>query len=220
MEFLKNKDLKNYTVQELRSQVRGLIKETNKIIYDLNASEKSDYMRAIAKDMAESTHINVNQSGELFTQTNVKYLRKVQLKTLYNELAAFINADKESIEYAKKLAGRKETMRQKTSEALGRELNASEYQTMLDLWDEYGETVEQYGYRELADLIRSKDDGKKAKDIVTELSEVEKILSDEGIPLTKGNVLTYTANRELIEGILKANPGITISEAIERISTQ
>ena len=45
MAFLKTKDLKNYTVQSLRGEVRKLIKEANRIIYELDESKKAGYMR-------------------------------------------------------------------------------------------------------------------------------------------------------------------------------
>ena len=74
MAFLKTKDLKNYTVQGLRGEVRQLIKEANKIIFELDESKKAGYMRRIAQDLAESQHVNVSKSGEVFTQTKVKYI--------------------------------------------------------------------------------------------------------------------------------------------------
>lgn len=221
MAFLKTKDLKNYTVQGLRGEVRQLIKEANRIIYELDESKKAGYMRRIAQDLAESQHVNVSKSGEVFTQTKVKYMRKGQLQTLYNELTAFIEADKQSASYARKLAGRKDTMRKKTAAAIGKKITAAQYNKMLDLWDEYGEYMEEYGYREMLDLIQNRSNkNKSAKNIIEDLDAIKDLLASEDIPATPGNVLTYAQNREAIEKLLQDNPGMSISEAIRKLSTQ
>ena len=221
MAFLKTKDLKNYTVQGLRGEVRQLIKEANRIIYELDESKKAGYMRRIAQDLAESQHVNVSKSGEVFTQTKVKYMRKGQLQTLYNELTAFIEADKQSPTYARRLAGRKDTMRKKTAAAIGKKITKAQYNKMLDLWDEYGEYMEEYGYREMLDLIQNRSNkNKSAKNIIEDLDAIKDLLASEDIPATPGNVLTYAQNREAIEKLLQDNPGMGISEAIRKLSTQ
>lgn len=221
MAFLKTKDLKNYTVQGLRGDVRQLIKEVNKIIYELDESKKAGYMKRIAQDLAESQHINVSKSGERFTQTKVKYMRKGQLHTLYNELTAFIEADKQSATYARRLAGRKDTMRKKTAGAIGKKITKAQYNKMLDLWDEYGEYMEEYGYREMLDLIQNRSNkNKSAKNIIEDLDAIKDLLESEDIPATPGNVLIYTQNRKAIERLLQDNPGMSISEAIRKLSTQ
>lgn len=221
MAFLKTKDLKNYTVQGLRGEVRQLIKESNRIIYELDESKKAGYMRRIAQDLAESQHINVSKSGEVFTQTKVKYMRKGQLQTLYNELTAFKEADRQSATYARRLAGRKDTMRKKTAAAIGKKITKAQYNKMLDLWDEYGEYMEEYGYREMLDLIQNRSNkNKSAKNIIEDLDAIKDLLASEDIPATPGNVLTYAQNREAIEKLLQDNPGMSITEAIRKLSTQ
>ena len=221
MAFLKTKDLKNYTVQSLRGEVRQLIKEANRIIYELDESKKAGYMKQIAQDLAASSHVNVNKSGEVFTQTKVKYMRKGQLQTLYNELTAFIDADRQSIEYAKKLAGRKESMRKKIAKAIGKSITKKQYDTWLDIWDEYEDYMEEYGYREMLDLVKQKDNkNKNAKNIIEDLDAIKDLLESEDIPATPGNVLTYAKNRDAIERLLREDPSLTITEAIRKLSTQ
>ena len=221
MAFLKTKDLKNYTVQGLRSEVRGLIKEANRIIYELDESKKAGYMRQIAEDLAASSHVNVNKSGEVFTQTKVKYMRKGQLQTLFNELTAFIEADRQSVSYAKRLAGRKETMRKKTAKAIGKSITKKQYDTWLDIWDEYEDYMEEYGYREMLDLVKQKENkNKDAKNIIEDLDAIKDLLISEDIPATPGNVLTYAKNRDAIERLLREDPSLTITEAIRKLSTQ
>ena len=221
MAFLKTKDLKNYTVQGLRGDVRQLIKEANRIIYELDESKKAGYMRRIAQDLAESQHINVSKSGEVFTQTKVKYMRKGQLQTLYNELTAFIEADKQSATYARRLVGRKDTMRKKTAETIGKSITKKQYNTWLDIWDEYEDYMEDYGYREMLDLVKQKDNkNKDAKNIVEDLDAIKDLLASEDTPATPGNVLTYAKNRDAIERLIRMDPSLTITEAIRKLSTQ
>lgn len=228
MAFLKTKDLKNYTVQGLRGEVRQLIKEANRIIYELDESKKAGYMRRIAQDLAESQHINVNKSGEVFTQTKVKYMRKGQLQTLYNELTAFIEADKQSASYARKLAGRKEHMRKETQRTMKKKLTKEEYQTMLDIFDEYEDYMDTYGYGEITDLIKERK-GKNSKNIIMEIDEAVKTLQDSGVIPTaptvkenkkyKGTVLTYIGNKDKIDELMQKE-NISFEEAVKRISTQ
>ena len=228
MAFLKTKDLKNYTVQGLRGDVRQLIKEANRIIYELDESKKAGYMRRIAQDLAESQHINVNKSGEVFTQTKVKYMRKAQLQTLYNELTAFIEADKQSASYARKLAGRKEHMRRETQRTMKKKLTKQEYQTMLDIFDEYEDYMDTYGYGEITDLIKERK-VKNSKNIIMEIDEAVKTLVDSGIIPTaptvknnkkyKGTVLTYIGNKDKIDELMQKE-NISFEEAVKRISTQ
>ena len=228
MAFLKTKDLKNYTVQGLRGDVRQLIKEANRIIYELDESKKAGYMRRIAQDLAESQHVNVSKSGEVFTQTKVKYMRKGQLQTLYNELTAFIEADKQSATYARRLAGRKEHMRRETQRTMKKKLTKEEYQTMLDIFDEYEDYMDTYGYGEITDLIKERK-GKNSKNIIMEIDEAVKTLQDSGIIPTaptvkenkkyKGTVLTYIGNKEKIDELMQKE-NISFEEAVKRISTQ
>lgn len=228
MAFLKTKDLKNYTVQGLRGEVRQLIKQANRIIYELDESKKSGYMKKIAQDLAESRHINVSKSGEVFTQTKVKYMRKGQLQTLYNELTAFIEADKQSATYARKLAGRKEHMRRETQRTMKKKLTKAEYQTMLDIFDEYEDYMDTYGYGEITDMIKERK-GKSSKNIITEIDEAVKTLQDSGVIPTaptvkdnkkyKGTVLTYIGNKEKIDELMQKE-NISFEEAVKRISTE
>lgn len=228
MAFLKTKDLKNYTVQGLRGEVRKLIKEANRIIYELDESKKAGYMTKIAQGIAESQHINVNRSGSAFTQTKVKYMRKGQLQTLYNELTAFIEADKQSATYARKLAGRKEHMRRETQKTMKKKLTKAEYQAMLDIFDEYEDYMDTYGYGEITNLIKERK-GKNSKNIITEIDEAVKTLQDSGVIPTaptvkdnkkyKGTVLTYIGNKEKIDELMQKE-NISFEEAVKRISTQ
>lgn len=219
MKYLKTKDTKKMTVSQLRRKVRQQIERVNTIEYELGKGNKAAYIKRIIEDIKGSGHVNVSQSSDMMLKTKVKYMRKKQLQTLYNELAGVINADRSTVEYARKLAERKKEMREKTSEAMGKDLSAEEYDTLLDLWDEYGEEMETYGYGEMADIVKSQGSDKSAKNIIDDIHAVEDLLESEDITPTKGRVLLYIQNRNEIEAILQEDPSLTILDAIERIST-
>ena len=112
-------------------------------------------------------------------------------------------------------------MRKKTAAAIGKKITKAQYNKMLDLWDEYGEYMEEYGYREMLDLIQNRSNkNKSAKNIIEDLDAIKDLLVSEDIPATPGNVLTYAQNREAIEKLLQDDPGMSITEAIRKLSTQ
>lgn len=217
--YLKTKDSAKLTVQQMRRMVRQQIEEVRRIEYDLDESKKSGYLRRIISDIKLSGHVNVSKSDTIL-KTKVKYMRKKQLQTLYNELQGVINADRESMQYARKQANRKEQMRRKTNKQLPVKLSEDEYQTWLDLWDEFGEEMETYGYNELAKVVHEKDNsGKSAKNIIEDLDAIKDLLSSYDIEPTPGRVLIYANNRDEIEQLWRENPQLTLPEIIKRLST-
>ena len=61
---------KKYTVQQLRKEVRALVKEANTILYQLDESKKAGYMKQIASDIQQGK-IRASKTGEGFVQMNV-----------------------------------------------------------------------------------------------------------------------------------------------------
>lgn len=216
--FLNSKNIGNYTVAQLRKMTRGLIKQVNAIIYNIpDNTSKGGYMKQIAEDLLASKHTTTAASDERLTQVNVKYMRKGELKLLYNELSAFIEADRESISYAKRLAGRKDRARRKTGKTLGKRLTAEEYDQMLEMFDDYSEYMENYGYRTVVDSIRKY--RKKGKGTFADkIKEVQNMFADNSITATKEKVLTYINNEDAIMPLL--DKGYSVDKAIQLISTK
>lgn len=187
---------KKYTVQFLRSEVRKLIKESNKILYELNDTKKSQYMKMIADEIQQGD-IRAARGGENFVQMNVKYMTSKQLQTAYNALQGFISADKESVEYAKRLAERTETMRKKTEKTLGKSISKKAYARMMKMWEKYGDEVDTFGYTELLDF--AKKTSRRKESIHDALKRGEQVLKDRGIAPTPGQVLKYLTNERAIE---------------------
>lgn len=187
---------KKYTVQFLRSEVRKLIKESNKILYELNDTKKSQYMKMIASEIQQGD-IRAARGGENFVQMNVKYMTSAELRAAYNALQGFISADKESVEYAKRLARRTEDMRKKTERTLGISISKKAYAKMSEMWQKYGDEVDQFGYTELIDY--AKKTSRKKESIHDALMRGEQVLKDRGVAVTPGAVLKYLNNEQAIE---------------------
>lgn len=211
-EFLTTKKIKEtktgegkklYTVQRLRTEVRSLIKEANKILYDLDKSQKSRYLKQYAADI-EKNLIRSGKDREGFVQMDVKFMKSKELRTAYNALTALVNADKESVEYAKKLADRKQEMYEKTKATLGKDITFSEYETMYSIWQKYSDSVENYEYRELIDYIQKTD--KEPGQIIEDIRRGEDRLKQFGFDIDnmqdRGIVLKYLKNEDAIEGAM------------------
>lgn len=187
---------KKYTVQQLRKEVRALVKEANTILYQLDESEKAGYMKQIASDIQQGK-IRASKTGEGFVQMNVKYMRSAQLQTAYNALKAFIVADKESVEYAKRMAGREDRMRRKTAKTLGKSISKKAYKKMMQMWEEYGDEVDMFGYKELIDY--AKKSSRKKESIHDALQRGQEKLESMGMTPTPKMVLKYLENENAIE---------------------
>lgn len=200
---------KLYTVSRLRSEVRSLIKEANKVLYDLDESKKSQYLRQYAADI-ESNLVRSGKSREGFVQMDVKFMKSKQLMTVYNALTALVQADKESVEYARKLADRKDTMRQKMAETMGKEISASEYETLYTMWQKYSDITDDYEYRELLDYIQKTnkkpgqivDDIKRAEDRLVQLGVLHTDEEGNIIEDNRGIVLKYLTNEGPLESAM------------------
>lgn len=198
---------KKYTVQQLRKEVRQLIKESNKILYDLDQSKKAGYMKQIAAEIQQG-RIRAGKSREGFVQMNVKYMTSKQLTTAYNALTAFVKADKESVEYAKRLSERKKDMLEKTNEATGLKLTAEEYDTMYKMWEDYDDIVSDYGYKEIMNYIQTHPDMKPGQ-IVEDLNRGKEDLKKLGFIETDdkegnaGAVLKYLSNERAVKAAMR-----------------
>ena len=187
---------KKYTVQQLRKEVRALVKEANTILYQLDESKKARYMKQIASDIQQGK-IRESKTGEGFVQMNVKYMRSAQLQTAYNALKAFIAADKESVEYAKRMAGREDRMRRKTEKTLGKSISKKADKKMMQMWEEYGDEVDMFGYGELIDY--AKKSSRKKESIHDALARGQEKLESLGVSPTPKMVLKYLENENAIE---------------------
>lgn len=212
-EFLTTKKIKEtktaegkklYTVQRLRTEVRSLIKEANKILYDLDKSQKSQYLKQYAADI-EKNLIRGGKDREGFVQMDVKFMKSKELRTAYNALTALVNADKESVEYAEKLANRKQIMYEKTKETMGKDdLTFEEYETMYSMWEKYSDVIDNYEYRDMMEYIQK--ENKKPGRIIDDIKEAEARLKQFEINVDvmkdKSIVLKYLVNKEAIESAM------------------
>lgn len=172
---------KVYTVSALRTQARELVKQANLILYDLDESQKAGYMRDIALDIADISGTRANDT--LIGTSQIKYLKKRELVTLIRSLEAFKQADMESTEYAKRLSGTRDRARRKASRTIGKNITEKQYKEMLDMWNNHSDLMEKLGYREVLDIIKTKNKHGKGKVNVFDLiNNAQNELGEDATP--------------------------------------
>lgn len=172
---------KVYTVSALRSQARDLVKEANLILYNLDESQKAGYMRDIGLDISDIS--GTRKSDTMIGTSQIKYLKKKELVTLIRSLEAFKEADMESEQYAKRLAGAKGHARRKMSKTLGKNITEKQYNEMLDMWNNHSDLMEKIGYREVLDMIKTKNKhGKGNVNVFDMIEEAQDELGEEASP--------------------------------------
>ena len=188
---------KKYTVKQLRSMVRAEIKNVNKIIADLSASDKDRYIQEYTRQVGNK-YLNFDKtSGEFLIQTKVKYMSSKRLRSTYNALQAIQEASTSDVEFAERLKTKKQRALDDWNEDRSEEeqITMEEYEEMIDVFSEYDDLVEQYGYNEILDQIkrRKKDDDEP---IWKKIKSAESDFDMMGFTKTKEKILTYVANKD------------------------
>jgi hypothetical protein len=92
-----------------------------------------------------------------------------------------------------------------------------EYDQMLEMFDDYSEYMENYGYRTVVDSIRKY--RKKGKGTFADkIKSVQDMFAKNSITATKEKVLTYINNEDAIMPLL--DKGFSVDKAIQMISTK
>lgn len=188
---------KMYTVKQLRSMVRAEIKNVNKIIADLSASDKDRYIQEYTRQVGNK-YLNFDKTtGEFLIQTKVKYMSSKRLRSTYNALQAIQEASTSDVEFAERLKTKKQRALDDWNEDRSEEekITMEEYEEMIDVFSEYDDLVEQYGYNEILDQIkrRKKDDDEP---IWKKIKSAENDFDMMGFTKTKEKILTYVANKD------------------------
>ena len=203
---------KKYTVKELRKLVREQVKEANRILIDTEGGKKSPYIKQIIQDIAQY-NLSSSKSGEYLTQSQVKYMTSKHLMSAYNALEGLKAADMESVEYAKRLAGKYNRMRRKWAKKIGENISEAAFDEMMELFTEYADKVEQYQYQVLLDMVKEQRRHKRPK-LIDEIKRVE----EEHPGMGPEAVLKYIQNEAALEELM--NQGMSMQEALETIGKQ
>lgn len=216
---------KKYTVKQLRSMVRAEIKNVNKILADLSASDKDRYIQEYTRQVGNK-YLNFDKStGEFLTQTKVKYMGSKRLRATYNALQAIQEASTSDAQFAERLKTRKQRALDDWNKDRSKEdqITMEEYDEILDVFNEYDDLVEQYGYNEILDQIKAK---KKDDDpIWKKIKAAEKEFDEMGLTKSKESILTYIENKDafiaarnnlIMEKIMAF--GVTPEQAAEMIT--
>lgn len=217
---------KKYTVKQLRSMVRAEIKNVNKIIADLSHSDKDRYIQEYTRQVGNK-YLNFDKStGEFLTQTKVKYMGSKRLRATYNVLQAIQEASTSDVNFAERLKTKKQRALDDWNEDRdeSERITMEEYEEMIDVFNEYDDLVEQYGYNEILDQIkrRKKDDDEP---IWKKIKDAENDFEMMGFTKTKERILTYVANknafiaaRNKIMMDIVIEKGVTPEQAAEMVS--
>lgn len=206
------------TVSKLRSMVREKVKEANRIIADISSdSKKGKYQLDISKQIQSGLIRESRTSEGFFTAQNVKYMRSDQLMSAYNELTAFVETDKESIEYAKRLKDRDERILEATNKTTGKNLTREQYDRVKRMWQYYEEDIKTYGYSEIMDLSAEVSGDVNLHDA---LIQAEDELTSMGVTPEKNKVLKYIKNKEALKDtineMIAENPKLSVPEAFSK----
>ena len=204
---------KKYTVTQLRKMVREEIKTANRILIDTEGGKKAPYLKSIMQDIAKY-NLSSTKSGEYLTQSRVKWMKSSELMSAYNALQGLKEADMSSIEYAKRLAGKYDTMRQKWEKTTGKTVAPETFDQMMELFTKYEKEVEQFGYAEMLNTINKQRMHHSDEKLIDAINRVEK----EHPSLGAKGVLKYISNEVAIKRLIEQ--GITLEEAFKIVGTQ
>ena len=187
---------KKYTVKQLRSMVRAEIKNVNKIIADLSQSDKDKYIKEYTKQVGDKYLAMDKTSGDFLTQTKVKYMSSKRLRATYNALQAIQEASTSDAQFAERLKTRKQRALDSWNEnrPADEQITMEEYDEILDVFNEYDDLVEQYGYNEILDQIKAKK--KDDEPIWKKIKAAEKEFDEMGLTKSKESILTYIENKD------------------------
>lgn len=193
--------------------IREEIKTANRILIDTEGGKKAPYLKSIVQDIAKY-NLSSTKSGEYLTQSRVKWMKSSELMSAYNALQGLKEADMSSIEYAKRLAGKYDTMRQKWEKTAGKRVSEEAFNQMMELFMYYADDVEAFGYGAMLDTINKQRQHHSGEKLIDAIHRVEK----EHPSLGSKGVLKYISNEVAVNRLL--DQGLTLKEAIETIGMQ
>lgn len=193
--------------------VREEIKTANRILIDTEGGKKAPYLKSIVQDIAKY-NLSSNKTGEYLTQSRVKWMKSSELMSAYNALQGLKEADMSSIEYAKRLAGKYDTMRQKWEKTSGKTVAPETFDQMMELFMKYSKEVEQFGYAEMLNTINKQRKHHSDEKLIDAIKRVEK----EHPSLGSKGVLKYISNEVAIKRLM--DQGVTLEEAFKIVGTQ
>lgn len=193
--------------------MREEIKTANRILIDTEGGKKAPYLKSIMQDIAKY-NLSSNKSGEYLTQSRVKWMKSSELMSAYNALQGLKEADMSSIEYAERLAGKYDTMRQKWEKTAGKTVSQEAFDQMMELFMYYADDVEAFGYGAMLDTINKQRQWHSSEKLIDAIHRVEK----EHPSLGSKGVLKYISNEVAIKRLMEQ--GLTLDKALEMIGIQ
>lgn len=193
--------------------VREEIKTANRILIDTEGGKKAPYLKSIMQDIAKY-NLSSNKTGEYLTQSRVKWMKSSELMSAYNALQGLKEADMSSLEYAQRMAGKFDTMRQKWEKTSGKTVAPETFDQMMELFTKYSKEVEQFGYAEMLNTINKQRQHHSDEKLIDAINRVEK----EHPSLGAQGALKYISNEVAVKRLMEQ--GLTLDKALEMIGLQ
>lgn len=169
------------TTASMRKQVRELVKQANRVIYESGYDNNASYF--LGREFHQT------KSGGITSNIRTERLTKTQAKLLYNQLASFINADESSTDYKK---WEKQTrtkamkrMRSTMRKMYGLNYSDSDMRELFALKESFPELFETDSafYLKMLDMSRSSRKAQK-QSILDSFLQAKKELMQSGQPWT------------------------------------
>lgn len=193
--------------------VREEIKTANRILIDTEGGKKAPYLKSIMQDIAKY-NLSSNKSGEYLTQSRVKWMKSSELMSAYNALQGLKEADMSSLEYAQRMAGKFDSMRQKWEKTSGKTVSPEAFDQMMELFTKYSKEVEQFGYAEMLNTINKQRQHHSGEKLIDAINRVEA----EHPSLGAQGVLKYISNEVAVNRLMEQ--GLPLEKALEMIGIQ
>jgi len=193
--------------------VREEIKVANRILIDTEGGKKAPYLKSIVQDISKY-NLSSNKTGEYLTQSRVKWMKSSELMSAYNALQGLKEADMSSLEYAQRMAGKFDTMRQKWEKTSGKTVAPETFDQMMELFTKYAKEVEQFGYAEMLNTINKQRQRHSDEKLIDAIHRVEKKHPSLGAQ----GVLKYISNEVAVKRLMEQ--GLPLDKALEMIGIQ
>lgn len=182
---------KQWNVQALRTEIRQLTKQANKILMENEG--RTDYQQ-LAKRLQEASDSKAKRSDAFVGNLNFKTSQELEIQL--RGLQQFIEYDTLSEQAKQKQKERFEKAKSSYEASTGEELSAAEYEKRVQIFSSISSIIDHYGSGNVRELDKAASDQNKKINLARAFERAEKYATDHGITQTPENILdiVYSMN--------------------------